>query len=99
MHVGYKAARREDVGMWGEHQHGCGVNAEGREVARRKMDVKEGEDAPGYTSAWCAARGARRLFDGDEERSGVQAQEARRSSEGSPRGRGQHFGSYVTAGF
>lgn len=76
MHVGYKAARREDVGMWGEHQHGCSVNAEGREVARRKMDVKEGEDAPGYASAWCAARGARRLFDGDEERSGVQAQEA-----------------------
>lgn len=40
-----------------ENQHNRSVNTEGREVARRKLDVKEGEDAPGYASELRAARG------------------------------------------
>ena len=41
----------------GENQHNRSVNTEGHKLARRKMDVKEGEDAPGYASKLCAARG------------------------------------------
>lgn len=55
------------VEMWGENQHNRGVNTEGRKLARRKMDVKEGEDAPGYASKLRAVRGTRRFFDSDEE--------------------------------
>lgn len=44
-------------GNVGQNQHNCGINREGHKLARRKIDVKEGEDAPGYASKLHAARG------------------------------------------
>lgn len=35
----------------------CSVNTDGHEVGRRRVDVKEAEDAPGYASELRAARG------------------------------------------
>lgn len=43
----------------GENGHSRSVNTEGHELARRKLDVKEGADAPGYASELRAARGTR----------------------------------------
>lgn len=55
--------------MWKHEgrQRGCGVNREGRKLARRKMDVKGREDAPGYVSGRCVGRGPWRGVDSDEE--------------------------------
>ena len=53
----------------GKNQHDRGDNTERRQLARRRTDVKEGEDAPGYASESRAVRGMWRLCDSDGERS------------------------------